>query len=192
MPPPTVVSGIVRADDVVLLVVFEAVGGERRAPPSPRGILGIPKHPRLPHRRGRRAGPAASTFVLVFVTKFNFHSPPSFSPPPFLIGFLSLLKNFSSSALCRRDSALRGERERRHPRLSMINGSTERSSGEASLYDFSTFSHLAFFPSFVILSECPSKLAQFPLEKFNFKMRDDRTLLWWLGLPTKMALSLST
>ena len=113
VPPPTVVSGIVGADDVVLLVVFEAVGGERRAPPSPRGILGIPKHPlppRRPHRRGRGAGPAASTFVLVFVTKFNFHSPPSFSPPPFLIGFLSLLKNFSSSALCRRDSALRGER----------------------------------------------------------------------------------
>ena len=98
MPPPTVVSGIVGADDVVLLVVFEAVGGERRAPPSPRGILGIPEHPlppRRPHRRRRRAGPAASTFVLVLVTKFNFHSPPSFLPslPPLLD--LSLSSKFS-------------------------------------------------------------------------------------------------
>ena len=92
VPPPTVVSSIVGADDVVLLVVFEAVGGERRAPPSPRGILGIPKHPRLPHRRGRRAGPAASTFVLVFVTKFNFHS------PTFLLPFLPSLLDFSPSS----------------------------------------------------------------------------------------------
>ena len=82
VPPPTVVSGIVRADvRVVLLEVLVAVGGERRAPP--RGILGIPEQPlppRRPHRRRRRAGPAASTFVLVFVTKFNFHSPPSLYP----------------------------------------------------------------------------------------------------------------